>query len=207
MESSQASVYHEKLQLNGSENFPGELQITLPSWVQGELLRRAINSSPSKSKPYKIHSDATSILKIGYSLVLLTSFCEGWNATSLAMRWGLVSLHLTTFNFCSPRWRSNSTPSWAVSNWYNFCSGNLGRIHKKLTIVRNIFCWFHSQFVRLTPPFNILNPQSLIQFFSLVRGGGILILFLDKVCSLRCESETPAHIKGFFSKNKTKQNV
>ena len=29
MESSQASDYHEKLQLNGSENFPGELQITL----------------------------------------------------------------------------------------------------------------------------------------------------------------------------------
>ena len=29
MESSQASYYHEKLHLNGSENFPGELQITL----------------------------------------------------------------------------------------------------------------------------------------------------------------------------------
>ena len=29
MESSQASDYHEKLQLNGSENFLGELQITL----------------------------------------------------------------------------------------------------------------------------------------------------------------------------------
>ena len=31
MDSSQASDYHEKLQLglNGSENFPGELQITL----------------------------------------------------------------------------------------------------------------------------------------------------------------------------------
>ena len=30
MESSHASDYHEKLQLNGSENFPGdELQITL----------------------------------------------------------------------------------------------------------------------------------------------------------------------------------
>ena len=29
MERSQASDYHEKLQLNSSENFPGELQITL----------------------------------------------------------------------------------------------------------------------------------------------------------------------------------
>ena len=29
MESSHVSDYHEKLQLNGSENFPGELQITL----------------------------------------------------------------------------------------------------------------------------------------------------------------------------------
>ena len=29
MESSQASDYHEKLQLNGSGNFPSELQITL----------------------------------------------------------------------------------------------------------------------------------------------------------------------------------
>ena len=29
MESSEASDYHEKLQLHGSENFPGELQITL----------------------------------------------------------------------------------------------------------------------------------------------------------------------------------
>ena len=29
MESSQVSDYYEKLQLNGSENFPGELQITL----------------------------------------------------------------------------------------------------------------------------------------------------------------------------------
>ena len=29
MESSQASDYHEKMQLNSSENFPGELQITL----------------------------------------------------------------------------------------------------------------------------------------------------------------------------------
>ena len=29
MESSQASDYHEKLQLNGSENFSGELKITL----------------------------------------------------------------------------------------------------------------------------------------------------------------------------------
>ena len=29
MESSQASDYHENLQLNGCANFPGELQITL----------------------------------------------------------------------------------------------------------------------------------------------------------------------------------
>ena len=29
MESSQASDYHETLQLNGSDNLPGELQITL----------------------------------------------------------------------------------------------------------------------------------------------------------------------------------
>ena len=29
MESNQGSDYHEKLQLNGNENFPGELQITL----------------------------------------------------------------------------------------------------------------------------------------------------------------------------------
>ena len=41
MESSQASDYHEKLQLNGSENFPGELQITLSGFkvsFWGELL-------------------------------------------------------------------------------------------------------------------------------------------------------------------------
>ena len=42
MESSQASDNHEKLQLNGSENFPGELQITLQLGFKvsfwGELL-------------------------------------------------------------------------------------------------------------------------------------------------------------------------
>ena len=50
MESSQASDYHEKLQLNSSEKFPGELQITLQLGSRWAFEATYINSSLSKSK-------------------------------------------------------------------------------------------------------------------------------------------------------------
>ena len=70
MESSQTSDYHEKLQLNGSENFPGELQITLQS---------AINSSPSKSEPWLPNSQKQEFTVL-YSK---SSLCVKWKFDTL----------------------------------------------------------------------------------------------------------------------------